>query len=159
MKRQTHHFFEPRTHLGQGGFTLLEIIITIVIAAIMGVFFAQFVYTGVIHSADPVRQVQNMSQATHIMESMTASYKGLAATQSNFLATFKTYVDNGNKSTGRPSGCPYYGIYEIVHNDYVIFVGTPPSPLVEQTAGLTQQNVLKVSIRSGNQTATALFTR
>ena len=155
MKRRTHHFCEPRSRRGQGGFTLLEIIITIVIAAIMGVFFAQFVYTGVIHSADPVRQVQNMSQATHIMESMTASYKGLAATQSNFLATFKTYVDNGNKSTGRPPGCPYYGIYEIVHNDYVIFDGSR----MEQTAGPTQQNILKVTIRSGNQTTTALFTR
>ena len=82
---------------GQNGFTLLEIIITIVIAAIMGVLFAQFVYTGVIHSADPLRQVQNMSTATHIMEYMTANYKSLAATQSNFLATFKDYVDNGNK--------------------------------------------------------------
>ena len=159
MKRQTHHFCEPRTRRGQGGFTLLEIIITIVIAAIMSVFFAQFVYTGVIHSADPMRQVQNMSTATRIMEYMTANYKSLAATQPNFLATFKDYVDNGNKGTGRPPGCPYYGNYEIVHNDYVIFVGTPPSPLVEQTAGLTEQNILKVTIRYGNQTATALFTR
>jgi prepilin-type N-terminal cleavage/methylation domain-containing protein len=145
-----------RAYLGQGGFTLLEIIITIVIAAIMGVFFAQFVYTGVIHSADPVRQVQNMSQTTHIMEYMSADYKRLAATESNFLATFKDYVDNGNKTTGRPPGYPYYGIYEIVRNDYVIFGGSPPE---EKTAGVTEQNILKVSIRTGNQTATALFTR
>jgi len=158
VKRKTHHLFKPRFGLGQGGFTLLEIIITIVIAAIMGVFFAQFVYTGVIHSADPVRQVQNMSTATHIMEYMTANYKSLAATESNFLATFKDYVDNGNKSTGRPPGCPYYGIYDIVRNDYVIFVydGTVWK---EQSAGPTQQNILKVTIRHGNQTATALFTR
>ena len=54
MKRQTHHFRIPRTGRGQSGFTLLEIIVTIVIAAIMGVFFAQFVSTSVIHSADPV---------------------------------------------------------------------------------------------------------
>jgi prepilin-type N-terminal cleavage/methylation domain-containing protein len=144
-----------RPYLGQGGFTLLEIIITIVIAAIMGVFFAQFVYTGVIHSADPVRQVQNMSTATHIMEYMSADYKRLAATQSNFLATFKDYVDNGNKITGRPPSYPYYGIYDIVYNSYVIFDGSRK----EQTAGPTEQNILKVTIRHGTQTATALFTR
>jgi prepilin-type N-terminal cleavage/methylation domain-containing protein len=144
-----------RAYRGQGGFTLLEIIITIVIAAIMGVFFAQFVYTGVIHSADPVRQVQNMSTATHIMEYMSADYKRLAATQSNFLATFKDYVDNGNKKTGRPPDYPYYGIYDIVYNNYVIFDGSRK----EQTAGPTEQNILKVTIRHGTQTATALFTR
>lgn len=155
VKRKTHNLFKPRFGHGQGGFTLLEIIITIVIAAIMGVFFAQFVYTGVIHSADPVRQVQNMSTATHIMEYMTANYKSLAATQSNFLATFKDYVDNGNKITGRPPGYPYYGIYDIVYNDYVIFDGSRQ----EQTASPTERNILKVTIRHGNQTATALFTR
>jgi len=144
-----------RAYLGQGGFTLLEIIITIVIAAIMGVFFAQFVYTGVIHSAVPVRQGQNMSTATHIMVYMSADYKRLAATQPNFLATFKDYVDNGNKSTGRPSGYPYYGPYDIVYNDYVVFDGSQK----EQPAGPTEQNILKVTIRYGNQTATALFTR
>ena len=155
--KQTNPMFpRHRTCRGQNGFTLLEIIITIVIAAIMGVLFAQFVYTGVIHSADPLRQVQNMSTATQIMEYMTANYKSLAATQSNFLVTFKDYVDNGNKTTGRPPGYPYYGIYEIVRNDYVIFGGSPPE---EKTAGVTEQNILKVSIRTGNQTATALFTR
>jgi prepilin-type N-terminal cleavage/methylation domain-containing protein len=158
VKRKTHRLFKPLIGRGQGGFTLLEIIITIVIAAIMGVFFTQFVYTGVIHSADPVLQVQNISKATHIMEYMSADYKRLAATESNFLATFKDYVVNGNKTTGRPPGCPYYGSYDIVRNDYVIFVydGTVWK---EDSAGPTQQNILKVSIRHGNQTATALFTR
>jgi prepilin-type N-terminal cleavage/methylation domain-containing protein len=155
VKQTNYTLPKCRAYLGQGGFTLLEIIITIVIAAIMGVFFAQFVYTGVIHSADPVRQVQNMSTATHIMEYMSADYKRLAATQSNFLATFKDYVDNGNKITGRPPDHPYYGIYDIVYNNYVIFDGSRK----EQAAGPTEQNILKVTIRHGNQTATALFTR
>ncbi len=85
----------------QGGFTLLEVIVTIVIAAIMGVFFAQFVGTSVIHSADPVLRVQNLSRTTHIMEYMTADYKRLAATQSNFLAIFKDYVAMGIRRQNR----------------------------------------------------------
>jgi prepilin-type N-terminal cleavage/methylation domain-containing protein len=103
MKRRTHHFRKSRTGHGQGGFTLLEVIVTIVIAAIMGVFFAQFVGTSVIHSTDPVYRLQNLSGATHVMEYMTADYKRLAATQTNFLAIFKDYVAYGNLAT-KPTG-------------------------------------------------------
>jgi prepilin-type N-terminal cleavage/methylation domain-containing protein len=153
MKRQTHHFRKPRTGRGKGGFTLLEVIVTIVIAAIMGVFFAQFVGTSVIHSADPVYRMQNLSRTTHIMEYMTSDYKRLAATQSNFLAIFKDYVAYGN-TTSKPAGYegyPYYGSYQIVHNDYIV--------LDSSKENLADQRVLKVTIRGGDQAVTALFTR
>ena len=148
-----------KKRLSPSGFTLIEIIVTIMIAAIMGVFFVQFVGTNVIHSADPVLRVQNLSGATHIMEYMTKDYKWLASTQSNFLATFKDYVAYGNGDTarypGKPTGYPYYGQYDIVYNGYVIFDGSQ----MEQPAGPTEKNILKVSIRRGDQTVTALFTR
>jgi prepilin-type N-terminal cleavage/methylation domain-containing protein len=158
MKRQTHHFCKPRTGRGQSGFTLLEVIVTIVIAAIMGVFFAQFVGTSVIHSADPVLRVQNLSRTTHTMEYMTADYKRLAATQSNFLAIFKDYVAYGSM-TAKPTGYegyPYYGSYEILCNKYIQFNtsgGEENDP--DQLSG----RVLKVTIRGGDQAVTALFTR
>jgi prepilin-type N-terminal cleavage/methylation domain-containing protein len=142
----------------QGGFTLLEVIVTIVIAAIMGVFFAQFVSTNVIHSADPVYRMQNLSGATHIMEYMTADYKRLAATQSNFLAIFKDYVEYGNKATKLPGyeGYPYYGTYDIVCNKYVRFNA---SRVEEEDPDQVSGRMLKVSIRRGDQTVTALFIR
>lgn len=155
MKRKTQNRRKTRACRGQGGFTLIEIIVTIVIAAIMGVFFVQFVGTNVIHSVDPVIQVQNLSRASEVMEKMTSQYKNLAVTQSNFLATFKDYVNNGNKTTGRPIGYPYYGQYDIVYNNYIIFDGSRQ----EQTAGPSDLNILKVSIRRGDQTVTVLFTR
>jgi prepilin-type N-terminal cleavage/methylation domain-containing protein len=157
MKRQTHHFRKPRTGCGQGGFTLLEVIVTIVIAAIMGVFFAQFVSTSVIHSTDPVYRLQNLSSATHIMEQMTADYKNLAATQSNFLAVFKDYVEYGNTQakTAGYEGYPYYGAYQTAYNDYIKFV----SGVEEKETNAANQRVLKVTIRRGDQSVTALFTR
>ena len=157
MKGHTRHFRKPRTGRGQGGFTLLEVIVTIAIAAIMGVFFAQFVYTGVTHSADPVYRLQNLSRTTHIMEYMTADYKRLAATQSNFLSIFKDYVGYGY-TTAKPTGYegyPYYGSYQIVYNDYVKFV----SGVEQAETDPSNQRVLKVTIRRGDQTVTALFTR
>jgi prepilin-type N-terminal cleavage/methylation domain-containing protein len=157
MKRQTHPLRKPRTVSGHGGFTLLEVIVTIVIAAIMGVFFAQFVGTSVIHSADPVYRLQNLSGTTHIMEYMTADYKRLAATQSNFLSIFKDYVGYGYMTT-KPTGYegyPYYGSYQIVYNDYIKFVSGAEQPETDPAS----QRVLKVTIRRGDQTVTALFTR
>jgi prepilin-type N-terminal cleavage/methylation domain-containing protein len=157
MKRQTRHFRKPRTGRGQSGFTLLEVIVTIVIAAIMGIFFVQFVGTSVIQSADPVLRVQNLSRTTHIMEYMTADYKRLAATQSNFLSIFKDYVGYGNMTT-KPTGYegyPYYGSYQVVYNDYIKFVSGAEQPETDPA----NQRVLKVTIRGGDQAVTALFIR
>jgi prepilin-type N-terminal cleavage/methylation domain-containing protein len=157
MKERTCPPRRPLPGLAQGGFTLLEVIVTIVIAAIMGVFFAQFVGTSVIHSTDPVYRVQNLSGATHIMEYINADYKRLAATQSNFLTIFKDYVTYGNTPT-KPEGYegyPYYGSYQILHNDYIKFVSGVEQP----ETNTANQRVLKVTIRRGDQAVTALFTR
>jgi len=158
MKRRNHHFQKSRKGRAQSGFTLLEVIVTIMIAAIMGVFFAQFVGTSVIHSTDPVHRLQNLSGATHIMEYMSADYKRLAATQSNFLAIFKDYVTNGNTAMKPPGfeGYPYYGAYDIVTSRYVRFNS---SRVEEDDPDQLTGRVLKVTIRRGDQTVTALFTR
>jgi prepilin-type N-terminal cleavage/methylation domain-containing protein len=170
MKRHRNHFRKPRACRRQGGFTLLEVIVTIVIAAIMGVFFAQFVSTSVIHSTDPVKQLQylyggrdavvnvNVRGVTSIMEYMTADYKRLAATQSNFLSIFKDYVGYGNTTT-KPSGYegyPNYGTYEVLCNKYVRFNA---SGVEENDPDQLSGRVLKVTIRRGDQAVTALFTR
>jgi hypothetical protein len=111
----------------------------------------------VTHSADPVYRLQNLSGTTHIMENMTADYKRLAATQSNFLAIFKNYVGYGY-TTAKPAGYegyPYYGSYQVVYNDYIKFVSGAEQPETDPT----KQRILKVTIRRGDQTVTALFTR
>ena len=65
--------------------------------------------------------VGSMIRLYRSMENMTVIYKRLAATESNFLETFKGYVDNGNKTTGRTGDSPYIGPYQIIHNDYIVF--------------------------------------
>ena len=144
----------------QAGFTLLEIIVTIIVAAIMGVFMVQFLGTAVIHSVDPLVRVQNASSVNQIMEYMTADYKKLASTQQSFLSTFKDYVTNGRLSAGRPAGYPYYGDYTILCNKYVTFDAHDAQHYWQQNDGnQVSGQMLKVTIRLGDQTATALFTR
>jgi prepilin-type N-terminal cleavage/methylation domain-containing protein len=157
VNREVDSFRKARRGNGQRGFTLLEIIVTIAIAAIMAVFFAQFVYTGVTHSTDPVLRLQNISRASEVMEKMTAQYKSLAATQSNYLAVFKDFVAYGSESPHPEirAGYPYFGSYQLIYNDYIKFVsGAEATETIE-----ANQRVLKVTIRCGDQTVTSLFTR
>lgn len=56
------------------GFTLLEVIITIVIAAILGSFLVTFMGS-VPKSANPVIQTQNLAAVQAVMEHITADYE------------------------------------------------------------------------------------
>jgi len=99
-----------------------------------------------------------MSSATNVMEIMTAQYKQLAATQSNFLAIFKDYIEYGNKSSKPPGyeDYPYWGSYEVICNKYVRFNS---SRVEENDPDQVSGTMLKVTIRCGDQTVTSLFTR
>jgi prepilin-type N-terminal cleavage/methylation domain-containing protein len=56
------------------GFTLIELIITIVIVAILGTFLVTFM-TSVPKSVTPVIQTQNLAAAQAVMEKITADYE------------------------------------------------------------------------------------
>jgi type II secretory pathway pseudopilin PulG len=56
------------------GFTLIEVIATIVTAAILGVIFIQFMGTAMSRSVDPVDWVQGEAAAEAALERITADY-------------------------------------------------------------------------------------
>jgi len=60
--------------LSQRGFTLLEIIVSITIAGIMGVILIQFAGTAITLSANPVKMVRNEVASQGIMEEIISQY-------------------------------------------------------------------------------------
>lgn len=75
------------------GFTLLEVIVTITVAAILASFLVAFMGTAITRSSDPVKQVRDLAASNGSIESMTAAYyttylKG-SRTQADW-DTFKT---------------------------------------------------------------------
>ena len=132
-----------RGERGQEGFTLLEVIVTIVIAAVMGVFLIQFMGTAMLRSGEAVVRVQDVSTLRHIVDSMTSDYKYLAATQANFLSTFKTRVDTPG----------YYGSGYTATTRYIDFDGSR----VEIQDTSAPYNLLKVTVTKGNQSFTTVF--
>jgi prepilin-type N-terminal cleavage/methylation domain-containing protein len=57
-----------------GGFTLVEVIVTILMAAIMGAFFIQFMGTAMSRSTRAVENVRDEAAAERIMEQIVADY-------------------------------------------------------------------------------------
>ena len=133
----------------QGGFTLLEIVITLAVAAILGGMVVQFMGTSMIRSTEPPVKVQEGLSLNHVMESMTADYKKLMLTESDPLTLFKEIVENGNVVENDP----YYGLYT-PNTAFITFVGGIETP---DTSG--DNRILKVIITRGEQSLTALFTR
>jgi prepilin-type N-terminal cleavage/methylation domain-containing protein len=135
--------------LGKKGFTLIEVIITLVVAAILGTILVQFMGTSLTRSAEPIIMVQEGFSLSEVMEKMTAHYKFLLATDSNPLTNFKDDIENGNIS----ENTPYFGDYSI-QTAYITFSGGNEAP---DTSG--SNRILKVIIHKGDQSLAALFTK
>lgn len=135
----------------QKGFTLVEVIITILVASILGLIFIQFMGTSMTGSVEPVIRVQNAFTIEQVMEKMTADYKKLMAESTTPLATFKTHVQGGNNEVNDP----FFGPYTVVYNNYITF---NESGVQVSESG---DRILKVTIADVNseQRLMALFTK
>ena len=135
------------------GFTLLEVVITLIVGSILGAILVQFMGTSMKNSFAPVIMVQDGNGVHEIMERMNSDYKMRLMTSTvDPLDEFKTAVDNGWDS----ANTPYFGAYTVATR-YIIFnagnaeadaPAPPPTP-----------DVLKVTITHGGQSLTALFTK
>ena len=137
---------------GGRGFTLLEVIVSLIVAAILGAMLVSFMGSSVMRSGNPVLLAQNGAYLNQIMENMGADYKYLMATSATPLTTFTANVGaEGSSQTRYADGSHPY---TVIANHRITFPSG--SPVTEQTdnAGKT----LKVTIEYRTLTVTALFT-
>jgi prepilin-type N-terminal cleavage/methylation domain-containing protein len=80
------------------GFTLLEVIITLVVAAIASTMLVQFMRSHVVQSVRPVLMLQRDYQAVQGMENITMEYRDQLERDifniSNFKSNLKTYAND-----------------------------------------------------------------
>ena len=139
------------------GFTLLEVIVTMIVAAILGTMLVTLMGNGVTDSVTPLLRVQNANTLGQVVENITADYAKLNSddvgnSTTIALSTLHTNITNGNVSTSTP----YYGPYTIVYLSYISFDGSGNQVL---NGAPNSYRVLKVSLRQGEQTITTLFTK
>ena len=136
------------------GLTILEIIVTIVVAAILGTVLVQVMSTSLTRSSVPITLLQNTYSISQIIEEMTADYEELYENVNEKeydISTLKTYIENGNVS----SNTPFYGPYSLDYIDYIEFDASYNE--IADTSG--DDRSLKVTVTSNNQSLTVLFTK
>ena len=140
----------PSIIKNQDGFTLVELIVTIMVAAILGVMFVQIMGTSLTGSVEPLIRTQHIFEINGVMENITRDYNKLMETSATPLLDLQNHVAAGNDD----GNDPYFGPYTFVHNNYINF----------QSDGSEEDSVdgtLKVIITdvNGEQRLTALFTK
>ena len=134
------------------GFTLLEVVITLIVGSILGAILVQFMGTSMKNSFEPVIMVQNANGAHEIMEKLNSDYKWRLMTSTDDpLDDFKTDVENGML----PLVAPVIGHYTVV-TKYITFTGGVENAAPDPAP---HPDVLKVTITHGGQSLTALFTK
>ena len=130
------------------GLTILEIIVTIVVAAILGTVLVQVMSTSLTRSSVPITLLQNTYSINQIIEEMTADYEELYDEDEKEydISTLKTYIETNS---------PNYGPYTLDEIKYIKFNASN----IEEDDISGDNNILKVSISSNNQSLTVLFTK
>jgi prepilin-type N-terminal cleavage/methylation domain-containing protein len=138
------------------GFTLIEIIVTLIVASILGTIVATFMGSTMTGSVQPLLRVQQAGTAGKVMENITTDFNKLNSEDYTngttvALSTLKARID------ARPATTLYGANYVIAYNDYVVLNNNgTTAPIADGTGN---NRTLRVSITQGSQTLTTLFTK
>ena len=133
------------------GFTLIEVIVSLVLVAIVGAMVVSFMGTAVTRSADPLLQVQQGHYLNQIMENITADYKRLLATDDTPLFTLESRIGS-IESEGRQ----YYAAANHPYTKNLKRISFDSNGLEIDSPG---SGILKVTIFYRGLSLTALFTQ
>ena len=130
---------------------MLEIIVTIVVAAILGTVLVQVMSSSLTRSSVPITLLQNTYSINQIIEEMTADYEELYYyDEENIkkydISTLRTYIETNS---------PNYGTYSVDDIKYILFNA---SNIEISDEASPNPRILKVTISSNNQSLTVLFT-
>ncbi len=137
---------------GSGGFTLIEVIISLVVAALLGTLLVNFMSGTVAKTVQPVLQAQQGSYLYSIMENMTADYNNLFLADEDPLDEFQDRVGDEGSTQTRYSEDGHE--YAVIHNRRISFDGGGTT-VTEQVD--SSGKILKVTINYRGLSLTSLF--
>ncbi len=89
MRTKIPHQFDKQ------GFTLIEVIVAIILAALLGTMLIQYTGTNLRATVETLVATKNNSDAVSVMEQITRDYRNwLENSPSETLSGFKTYLGN-----------------------------------------------------------------
>jgi len=132
----------------QNGFTLIEVIIVIIMAAILGSMMVSYFGTSLTQSSTPIHRLQDALELQQVMENITADYRSGDRSEYD-LGVLKTSI----RATGTSQDNDY-GIYKVVYNEFIKFEDGN-----EAVADTDAEKILKITIQheDSSETLTTLF--
>ena len=127
------------THRNERGFTFIEIIVTLIIAAILGVMLIQFMGSSVSGSAENVQRIKEGFELNQDMEEITRDYRDwLKTSPDDSISVFETAVNT----------------------NYADIIVSGETSIIEVDPGNDGDvEIFQVTITDGTQTLMALFTK
>ncbi len=132
------------------GFTLIEVIVSLIVAGILGAMLVAFMGSQMMHSGDPVILAKNGAYLNQIMEKMVADYTRLQITSPGpaGLQTFEGRVKTAN----------LYGSGYTATATYVSIPATGANVTVSSSSyNANANNNLQVSVTYKGLTVTEIF--
>jgi prepilin-type N-terminal cleavage/methylation domain-containing protein len=141
------------------GFTLIEVIVTLIVSSILAVLLIQVMQGHNERSLWPLTKTKEGLFLDQVMENISADYRALLLSDATPLATLKSRIDGGAGSywSGRPVQIVENMCLADIHKDDEPSPGEYPPGGVECT--YTNDRLLKVTLTYNGQSLTALFTR
>ncbi|MCK9230939.1 MAG: type II secretion system GspH family protein [Syntrophales bacterium] len=125
-----------------GGFTLIEVIVSLVLVAILGTLLFTILGSSLSQSAQNLIAVRTTYDVSTVVENMTSHYKELVALYDESgptpLAALSSAIGNEGSSYNND-----YGKYKVVGKGYVTFACTPEKNCSGTPGG---SSLLKVTI-------------
>lgn len=137
------------TKLKSDGFTLLEVIITLVVAAIVGTMMYTTLGKSLSGSSEPIFRMQKSFALQQVMENMVTAYNKICYDGGD-IEDLKTAI--GAEGSAMNNG---FGQYTVVENRFIKFESNEQKDIA--TGDL--RNLLKVTIKnSNNEILSYIFT-
>lgn len=139
-----------RSANGTRGFTLLEVIMVIIVAAILGAMLVTFVGTNIGMSSNPVMLVQDQNNLNRVMENIVSDYRENIQNGSLQLNNFAAAMAN-----------KYGGSVDSIATAFVKYSDANGDGVYEESScsyGSSGCKTLKITLQIGDQKVTSLFT-
>ncbi len=133
-------------HRASHGFTLLEIIITIIVIALLGAMMLPLTGTALRGGVESLIHTENEVRLLRVAESMNARYRNIFMTEAAPLSAFSTLVGN----VGHHSSANFGEEYTLVEKRFIQF---NPATRVEESGS----NLLKLTLELDGTQITCLF--
>lgn len=147
----------------RNGFTLIEILVTVIVASILAVMLIQIMQGHSWRSFWPLVKLDEGLALQEVMEQISSDYRNLVITDAQPLVTLQNRINNGGVGPGGYwSGQPYRDSVTVDAN-YCLDLNkdgaVPAGEFNAHNCTHPADTLLKVTISIDNQSLTTLFAR